>query len=77
MISTAAWRSSIGSFHRIKLQTTQNRVSTDTSTKSAWFDLAFVLMIMSASLINTLLIIGSIEQNPGPTTGIFLQYKQQ
>ena len=77
MISTEAWRSSIGSFHRCRLQCNQNRVNTDVSNKSVLIHLALMSMLMSAALINTLLIISGVEKNPGPTTGTFRKYNKQ
>ena len=68
MVTTEAWRSSIGLHHHVKhnrfckaskMHNTSNEVCLAISTLFA--------TVMSAALIGTLLRIGCIETNPGPT----------
>ena len=71
MITIQAWRSSIGAYNGFKIRSS-NKVN-----KAQNFSIAASLSIstliatlMSAKLIGTLLMIGCVEANPGPITGI-------
>ena len=65
MISIDAWRSSIGNFNKGSSSALQRQTKCfgPILIFLAW---AFVATIVSAGLINLLLIIGGVEQNPGP-----------
>ena len=70
MISIEAWRSSIGVHHNCKINNI-NRASKCLNTlNAASLSLSCLLFtVLSASVIGTLLRIGCIEANPGPTGG--------
>ena len=70
MISIEAWRSSIGVHNNCKINNI-NRVSKRLNTlNAASLSLSSLLLtVLSAAVIGTLLRIGCIEPNPGPTGG--------
>ena len=69
MISVEAWRLSIGSFHSIRVKSLSSKLN-----DKDWTSITNVsCYILSAALITMLLLIGGVESNPGPTSGISYQ----
>ena len=68
MISIEAWRSAIGSYNKCKTQCNVTKTNNIANSINYVF-LVSTVTVMTAALINTLLIIGCIESNPGPKQG--------
>ena len=68
MISVEAWRMSIGSYNRHKITDTSTLTKNSTNCATC-LALMMTLTIMASALINTLLVIGGVEANPGPQQG--------
>ena len=70
MISIEAWRSSIGMNHNCKVNNINRASKCLNTVNAASLSLSCLLLtVMSAAVIGTLLRIGCIETNPGPTGG--------
>ena len=67
MISTQAWRASIGSFNTVKIDNSIAN-SYDVSSCHQMICQPLTFTILSSVLITILLIIGCVESNPGPNT---------
>ena len=68
MISIGAWRATIGHHLKGRISTTNKTAKLQNIPSTSIFAISILsLTIMSAALISTLLIIGGVESNPGPT----------
>ena len=65
MVSIESWRSSIGTFQQRSISRKHGRVNEGFDVAKLVF-LCWIQTIMSAALINILLIRACIESNPGP-----------
>jgi hypothetical protein len=71
MITIQAWRSSIGAYNGFKMKSSSKvNKATNFASDSTLAVSALIATLMSAKLIGTLLIIGCVEANPGPITGV-------
>jgi len=68
MVSIEAWRSSIGRHHNVKLSNLNKASKLHNARSKASFALSTLLAtVLCSALIGTLLRIGCVETNPGPT----------